>query len=92
MRIAVLGMGRMGHAIAGRLLEGGHQVTVWNRSPGKADDLAGNGATDRSDRPASAAVDGAEVVITSLSDDAAVRAVVIGGGVAGALARTAGGG
>ena len=92
MRIAVLGMGKMGHAVAGRLLEGGHEVTVWNRSPGKADDLAGEGATDRSGQPASGAVDGAEVVITSLSDDAAVRAVVIDGGVAGALARTAGGG
>ena len=34
MRIAVLGMGKMGHAVAGRLLEGGHEVTVWNRSPG----------------------------------------------------------
>jgi uncharacterized protein YbjT (DUF2867 family) len=62
-------MGRMGHAVAGRLLEGGHEVTVWNRSPGKADDLAGKGATDRSGQPASGAVDGAEVVITSLSDD-----------------------
>ena len=37
MRIAVLGMGRMGRAVAGRLLAGGHEVTVWNRSPGKAD-------------------------------------------------------
>ena len=83
MRIAVLGMGKMGHAVAGRLLEGGHEVTVWNRSPGKAGDLAGEGATDRSGQPASGAVDGAEVVITSLSDDAAVRAVVIDGGVAG---------
>jgi len=92
MRIAVLGMGRMGRAVAGRLLAGGHEVTVWNRSPGKADDLAGQGAADRSGQPASGAVGGAEVVITSLSDDAAVRAVVLDAGVAGALARTAGGG
>jgi len=90
MRIAVLGMGRMGYAIAGRLLEGGHEVTVWNRSPGKADDLASKGATDRSGRPASGAVDGTEVVITSLSDDAAVRAVVIDGGVAEALSSSGG--
>jgi 3-hydroxyisobutyrate dehydrogenase-like beta-hydroxyacid dehydrogenase len=91
MRITVLGMGRMGHAIAERLLEGGHEVTVWNRSPGKADDLAGKGATDRSGQPASGAVDRAEVVITSLSDDAAVRAVVVDGGVAKALTRTTSG-
>lgn len=48
MRIAVLGMGKRGYAIAGRLLEGGHELAVWNRSLGKADDLAGKGATDLS--------------------------------------------
>jgi 3-hydroxyisobutyrate dehydrogenase-like beta-hydroxyacid dehydrogenase len=85
MRIAVLGMGKMGHAVARRLLEGGHELTVWNRSPGKADDLAAKGATDLSGQAASGAVGGAEVVITSLGDDAAVEAVVIKGGVAGAL-------
>ena len=40
MRLAVLGMGRMGHALAERLLSGGHEVTVWNRTAHKADDLA----------------------------------------------------
>ncbi len=39
MRLAVLGLGRIGHALAQRLLAGGHDVTVWNRTPGKADDL-----------------------------------------------------
>lgn len=90
MRIAVLGMGKMGHEVAGRLLSGGHDVTVWNRSPHKADDLAGKGATDRSGSPAGEAVRGVEVVITLLSDDAAVAAVVIDGGVAEAI--TVGGG
>ncbi len=90
MRIAVLGMGRMGHEVAGRLVAGGHDVTVWNRSPHKADDLAGRGATDRSGSPAGEAVRGVEVVVTLLSDDAAVRAVVIEGGVAEAI--TVGGG
>jgi 3-hydroxyisobutyrate dehydrogenase-like beta-hydroxyacid dehydrogenase len=85
MRIAVLGMGRMGHAVAARLLEGGHELTVWNRSPGRAGDLAAKGATDLSGQAASGAVSGAEVVITSLGDDAAVEAVVINGGVARAL-------
>jgi 3-hydroxyisobutyrate dehydrogenase-like beta-hydroxyacid dehydrogenase len=34
MDVAVLGMGRMGSALAGRLLGDGHRVVVWNRSPG----------------------------------------------------------
>jgi 3-hydroxyisobutyrate dehydrogenase-like beta-hydroxyacid dehydrogenase len=44
MRLAVLGMGRMGHAVAERLLGGDHEVTVWNRTPHKADDLIAKGA------------------------------------------------
>src|ERR1700744_4616494 len=39
MRVAVLGMGRMGHALAERLLAGGHTLTVWNRTPDRASDL-----------------------------------------------------
>ena len=35
MDVAVLGMGRMGSALAGRLLGDGHRVAVWNRSPGR---------------------------------------------------------
>ncbi|MGH9297019.1 MAG: NAD(P)-dependent oxidoreductase [Acidimicrobiales bacterium] len=76
MRIAVLGMGRMGHAVAGRLVDGGHDVTVWNRSPGKADSIVSKGAS-KAQTPAGAAA-GAEVVVTSLADDAAVLDVVRG--------------
>lgn len=84
MQIAVLGMGRMGHAAAARLLEKGHSVTVWNRSGGKADDLVERGATE-APSPAKAAP-GAEIVVLSLADDAAVEAVVHGdGGLEGAL-------
>ncbi len=84
MRIAVLGMGRMGHAVAARLLEGGHDVTVWNRTPGRADDLCAVGAEEASS--IADAVSGRQLVITSLADDAAALAVVVGdGGVAGAL-------
>ena len=36
MRIAIIGLGRMGHALAERLLDDGHQVSGWNRSPGRA--------------------------------------------------------
>jgi 3-hydroxyisobutyrate dehydrogenase-like beta-hydroxyacid dehydrogenase len=35
MKIAVLGLGKMGQAISERLLQGGHHVTLWNRSKGK---------------------------------------------------------
>jgi 3-hydroxyisobutyrate dehydrogenase-like beta-hydroxyacid dehydrogenase len=75
---AVLGMGRMGQGVALRLLEGGHAVTVWNRSPGKAGDVIAHGATEAS--AIAGAVAGAQVVITSLSNDDAVREVALGPG------------
>jgi len=74
MRLAVLGMGRMGHALAERLLAAGHAVTVWNRTPDKADDLVSNGAR-LAPSPAEAA-QRAEATFTSLADDDAVRTVV----------------
>ena len=43
--IAVLGLGSMGSALARCLLDAGHNVSVWNRTPGKADDLAERGAS-----------------------------------------------
>src|SRR2546426_12770067 len=51
MDIAVLGMGRMGRALAGRLLEGGHRVTVWNRTKGKAGELVAAGAPHEAPGP-----------------------------------------
>lgn len=84
MRLAVLGMGRMGHAVAERLLDGGHAVTLWNRSPHKADDLLDRGARPAA-TPAEAAA-GAGGTLISLADDDAVRAVVTGpDGAAGGL-------
>jgi 3-hydroxyisobutyrate dehydrogenase-like beta-hydroxyacid dehydrogenase len=84
MRLAVLGMGRMGHAVAERLLGGDHEVTVWNRTPRKADDLVAKGAREAS-TPAAAAEE-AEATFTSLADDPAVRTVVTGqDGVAAGL-------
>ncbi|HEX2034685.1 MAG TPA: NAD(P)-dependent oxidoreductase [Chloroflexota bacterium] len=88
MQLTVIGLGRMGQAIAGRLLDKGHGVTVWNRTPGREAALVARGA-----RPApstAAAVAGAEVVITSLSDDAAVLEVCLGeGGIVAALGEAA---
>ncbi|WP_432843125.1 NAD(P)-dependent oxidoreductase [Dactylosporangium sp. CA-092794] len=76
MDIAVLGMGTMGRAIAMRLLQGGHRVTVWNRSPAKADEVVAAGA--REARTVPEAVAGAEAAITMLANDEAVRAVALG--------------
>ncbi|MEV4513852.1 NAD(P)-dependent oxidoreductase [Dactylosporangium sp. NPDC049525] len=76
MDVTVLGMGRMGHAIAGRLLRGGHRVAVWNRTRGKAAALVSAGAWEA---PSVAdAVVGADVVITMLANDDAVRDVAFG--------------
>jgi len=76
MDIAVLGMGRMGQALAKRLLGGGHRVTVWNRTPGRAEEALAAGATEAGS--VAEAAKAAEVVITSLSADEAVRSVALG--------------
>ena len=53
-RIAFLGLGRMGSGMAGRLLDAGHEVTLWNRTRGKASGLLARGA-DWADTPIEAA-------------------------------------
>jgi 3-hydroxyisobutyrate dehydrogenase-like beta-hydroxyacid dehydrogenase len=73
MDVAIVGLGRMGRALAQRLLDQGHDVAVWNRSPGPAQELAAAGATALADLPA--AWDDRRTVITFLADDAAVEAV-----------------
>ncbi|MGC5016441.1 NAD(P)-dependent oxidoreductase [Streptosporangium sp. DT93] len=74
MRVAVLGMGVMGRAMARRLLTLGFPVTVWNRTPGRAEEPVGLGAVEAGS-PAEAARD-AEAVLLSLADDRAVRDVM----------------
>lgn len=76
MNIGVAGLGRMGTAIAKRLMEGGHAVTVWNRTPGKAAALLAAGATEAA-TPAALARE-VEAVITILTDAAAINAVYDG--------------
>ncbi|GAB1514353.1 NAD(P)-dependent oxidoreductase [Actinophytocola sp. KF-1] len=70
MKIAFLGLGTMGLPMAGRLVAAGHDVTTWNRGPGRSVP----GATS-ADSPGAAAA-GAEVVVTMLSGPAAVEEVV----------------
>ncbi|MHB1929941.1 MAG: NAD(P)-dependent oxidoreductase [Acidimicrobiales bacterium] len=78
MRITVLGMGRMGRALALRLLDTDNDVTVWNRTPGRASEVVARGAAEAAD--AEGAVTGAEVVLTMLTADAAVQDVLLPGG------------
>lgn len=70
--VAVLGLGLMGHALAAALLRAGHPTTVWNRTPGKADDLVAEGAV-RAGTPAEA-VAAAPLVIACVTDYDALHA------------------
>jgi 3-hydroxyisobutyrate dehydrogenase-like beta-hydroxyacid dehydrogenase len=72
LRVAFLGLGIMGHAMATNLAKAGHELTVWNRTPGKSVE----GATTATN-PAEAAK-GAEVVWICVSDTAAVEQVLFG--------------
>lgn len=72
--VSVLGLGSMGAAVAGSLLRAGHQVTVWNRTPDKADALAAAGAIS-ADSPALAIRDAA-IVLICLLDDGAVTSTL----------------
>ena len=75
-KLAFCGLGRMGEPMAARLLEAGHDLVVWNRTPGRAEGLIGRGAR-RAKSPAEAAA-GAEAVFTMLSTPDALEAVVFG--------------
>ena len=89
MRVAVVGTGRMGSAMVGRLVGAGHDVSVFNRTTSRAAALAeehGIAVAPTAREAASAA----DVVVVSLADDAAVRAAYLGadGLVAGLRAGT----
>ncbi len=88
MKVAVLGLGVMGGGMAANLLSKGFTVSVWNRSPGKAETLRAAGA-QVSATPAEA-VAGADLALAMLADDEASRSVWLGPhGALGALARGA---
>ena len=75
-RVGFIGLGKMGHGMAGRLLDAGFDVAVWNRSKAKADDLIRRGAR-WADSPAEAARE-ARAILTMVADDAASQAVWLG--------------
>jgi 3-hydroxyisobutyrate dehydrogenase len=76
--VAVLGLGAMGSAIAARLLGAGHELSVWNRTRGRDEELVVAGA--RRAGSAADAVRNAEVVITMVTDPPALEQVLLGGG------------
>lgn len=88
-RIALLGLGAMGQRVARRLLDAGHPLTVWNRSPAAADALVSAGAR-RAATPREAA-EGADLVWSLVYDDAASQRVWLASadGAVAALARGA---
>ena len=75
----------MGSALAARVAAGGHHVVVWNRTPGRAADALGAGGREVANL--AEAVESAEVVITMLANDDAVRETA--GQVRTAIAATA---
>jgi 3-hydroxyisobutyrate dehydrogenase len=74
--VAFIGLGRMGHGMAGRYLDAGFAVAVWNRSKAKTEDLIARGARWASS-PADAAME-ADAIVTMVADDEASRAVWLG--------------
>jgi 3-hydroxyisobutyrate dehydrogenase-like beta-hydroxyacid dehydrogenase len=77
MRIGFIGLGSMGKGMAANLLKAGHQLLVWNRSPGAVESLVKQGAIAVS-HPTEAF--DADVVISMLADDTVTRSVVIDSG------------
>lgn len=73
-RIAFLGLGRMGAAMAHHLLAAGHELTVWNRTAGRAAALVAAGA--REERSVGDAVRGADAVVLMLFGPDSVREVL----------------
>lgn len=76
MKIGIAGVGRMGAAIAERLMETGHEVLVWNRSEDKLAALEAKGAAVAASPTALAET--ADVIVTILTDAAAIEAVYDG--------------
>jgi len=74
--VTVIGLGPMGQAMVRRLLAGGHPVTVWNRTPSRAEGVVADGAV-LSPTPRDA-LEAAELVILSLTDYAAMDAILDG--------------
>lgn len=78
MKVGFIGLGAMGSAMASNLIKAGHEVTVWNRSPGPTEPLVSLGA--KVVRSADRAAQG-DVLFSMLANDQAVREVLFAGGL-----------
>lgn len=76
MQVSVLGMGRMGAAMASKLIEAGHNVTVWNRTQATAEAFAGKHGAQWAVSSADAVV-GADLVIAMLASGAATQDILL---------------
>jgi len=84
MRVGFIGLGQMGRRIAARVLGAGHDLVVYNRTREKTSELAKAGA--RVAPSIGGACEGREVVITMLTDDAALKEVAFSaGGLRGSI-------
>ena len=77
MKVGFVGLGAMGRAMARNLLKAGHEVTVYNRTRARSEELAPEGAKVAAS-PAETA--SGEAVITMLADDHALEDVLLGSG------------
>ncbi len=86
MRVGFVGLGTMGGAMAANAARAGFDVSAWNRTPGRADELGDLGVVVRDSAAAVAAA--SDIVITIVSDTPDVEAVIFGpeGVAAGATA------
>ena len=77
-KIAVIGLGIMGHGVADNFLKNGYEVSVWNRTQGKCADLVKNGATLASS--IKEAVQDADLIFEVTASDISTRAIWFGDG------------
>ena len=76
MKVAQIGAGRMGSAMAGRVAAAGHDLTVFNRTRSRAEEVARRTGAHVADTACEAAAS-AEICLVSLADDAAVMATYL---------------
>lgn len=88
MKVAFVGLGKMGVAMAGQILAAGHELGVYNRTAAKGDDLVARGATQLASVADAAGF--ADVVVSMVENDKALAAVALGeGGLVAGLTKGA---
>jgi len=76
MKIGFAGLGRMGSRMAANLVDAGHEVTVWNRSPGPVERFLETHQASSAEHPGDLATD-TDIVISMLANDVAARQVYL---------------